>query len=314
MLQSPYFLYRSELGTQAGGTFTLTPFEVATELAYLLTGTTPDDTLLAAADYGRRRQPDADGDGRPAGDAPARHVEREQRDRGDGVHDRLARPRSPLHDRPRRHRLHDVEVGARRHGAGDAEPASSRRSTAAAAWRSVLTADHTFLNSELATFYGLPDDRPQHRVQERVAAPVDGARSGPAGERDDPERLRAARHVVAHAARPHGALAHALPGRQRRRRRTWTRPSTRRRRRRRRASTSRTARRAPATRCHKYMDWIGFGFENYDGWGRHRTTENGMPIDSSVTVYSDPQGEGRVPHRADGQRTAWRRTWPRATT
>ena len=46
MLQSPYFLYRSELGTAAGSAFTLTPFEVATELAYLLTGNTPDDTLL----------------------------------------------------------------------------------------------------------------------------------------------------------------------------------------------------------------------------------------------------------------------------
>src|SRR4029077_4434254 len=34
MLQSPYFLYRSELGTSSSGTFKLTPFEVATELAY----------------------------------------------------------------------------------------------------------------------------------------------------------------------------------------------------------------------------------------------------------------------------------------
>ena len=41
------------------------------------------------------------------------------------------------------------------------------------------------------------------------------------------------------------------------------------------------------------MDWIGFGFENYDGWGRHRTTENGLPIDSSGTVYSDPAGPAR---------------------
>ena len=22
--------------------------------------------------------------------------------------------------------------------------------------------------------------------------------------------------------------------------------------------------------CHKLMDWIGFSFENYDGWGRYR--------------------------------------------
>jgi hypothetical protein len=42
--------------------------------------------------------------------------------------------------------------------------------------------------------------------------------------------------------------------------------------------------------CHQFMDWIGFAFENYDGWGRHRTTENGLPINSSGTVYSDPVG------------------------
>src|SRR5262249_46831402 len=50
MLQSPYFLYRSELGTPSGDRFTLTPYEIATELSYTLTGNTPDDTLLAAAD------------------------------------------------------------------------------------------------------------------------------------------------------------------------------------------------------------------------------------------------------------------------
>ena len=66
--------------------------------------------------------------------------------------------------------------------------------------------------------------------------------------------------------------------------------------------------------CHQYMDWIGFGFEDYDGWGRHRTTENGMPIDSSVTVYSDPQGKDVSLQRADRGRTAWRRTWRPATT
>ncbi len=53
MLQSPYFLYRSELGTQSGGTFKLTPYEVATELAYTLTGTTPGRDL--AHRRGRRR-------------------------------------------------------------------------------------------------------------------------------------------------------------------------------------------------------------------------------------------------------------------
>ena len=49
MLQSPSFLYRTELGTGSGNNFTLTPYEVANNLSYLLTGTMPDDTLMAAA-------------------------------------------------------------------------------------------------------------------------------------------------------------------------------------------------------------------------------------------------------------------------
>jgi hypothetical protein len=52
MLQSPYFLYRSEIGADGatGATISLTPYEVASSLSYLLTGSMPDDTLLQAAD------------------------------------------------------------------------------------------------------------------------------------------------------------------------------------------------------------------------------------------------------------------------
>jgi hypothetical protein len=42
--------------------------------------------------------------------------------------------------------------------------------------------------------------------------------------------------------------------------------------------------------CHKLMDWIGFAFENYDGWGRYRTTENGFPTDDTGTIFADPAG------------------------
>ncbi len=33
--------------------------------------------------------------------------------------------------------------------------------------------------------------------------------------------------------------------------------------------------------CHNIIDPVGFGLEDYDAIGRHRTTENGQPIDSS---------------------------------
>ncbi|MCA9514424.1 MAG: DUF1592 domain-containing protein, partial [Myxococcales bacterium] len=56
MLQSPGFLYRSELGKRdeaAGdGVFALTDWEIATALSYLFWGTTPDEALLEAAGRG----------------------------------------------------------------------------------------------------------------------------------------------------------------------------------------------------------------------------------------------------------------------
>jgi hypothetical protein len=55
MLQSPHFLYRSELGLDASGAFELTDWELAAELAYTIHGTTPDEALLAAAEAGTLR-------------------------------------------------------------------------------------------------------------------------------------------------------------------------------------------------------------------------------------------------------------------
>jgi len=54
ILQSPDFLYATELGPPgaAGETITLTPQELATELSYLLTGLPPDAPLAAAAQSG----------------------------------------------------------------------------------------------------------------------------------------------------------------------------------------------------------------------------------------------------------------------
>jgi len=53
-LQSPYFLYRTELGEEAevNGRVALNGYEVAAKLALAVTGSIPDDTLLAAAAAG----------------------------------------------------------------------------------------------------------------------------------------------------------------------------------------------------------------------------------------------------------------------
>jgi hypothetical protein len=54
ILQSPYFLYRSELGEGpvAGGRVRLGPYEIASAISFAITGSRPDAALLAAAAAG----------------------------------------------------------------------------------------------------------------------------------------------------------------------------------------------------------------------------------------------------------------------
>ena len=55
LLQSPYFLYRTELGTASGNSTTipLNDWEVGAKLALAITNSIPDDTLLSAAAAGQ---------------------------------------------------------------------------------------------------------------------------------------------------------------------------------------------------------------------------------------------------------------------
>jgi hypothetical protein len=39
--------------------------------------------------------------------------------------------------------------------------------------------------------------------------------------------------------------------------------------------------------CHSLMDPLGFAFEHYDGIGRYRTEDNGLPVDSATSVTVD---------------------------
>jgi hypothetical protein len=45
--------------------------------------------------------------------------------------------------------------------------------------------------------------------------------------------------------------------------------------------------------CHTAIDGVGFGFEEFDGIGVYRTTENGLPIDRSGTILGTGEIDGR---------------------
>lgn len=52
MIQSPNAIYRREIGSDKDGKFELDQFELASEIAYMYSGSTPDEELLQAAESG----------------------------------------------------------------------------------------------------------------------------------------------------------------------------------------------------------------------------------------------------------------------
>jgi hypothetical protein len=48
---------------------------------------------------------------------------------------------------------------------------------------------------------------------------------------------------------------------------------------------------ACAQACHSAMDPIGFAFENYDGIGKFRTADNGLPVDATGSVSLDGKAQ-----------------------
>lgn len=57
LIQSPHAFYRSEIGTDSGAGYSLDNYEMASELSYMMTGSTPDEALLAKADAGELSDP-----------------------------------------------------------------------------------------------------------------------------------------------------------------------------------------------------------------------------------------------------------------
>lgn len=58
LLQSPHLVYRSEIGEPDGARFKLTPYEIATQLAYTFTGGPPSAALTQLAATGQLTTPD----------------------------------------------------------------------------------------------------------------------------------------------------------------------------------------------------------------------------------------------------------------
>jgi hypothetical protein len=288
ILQSPSFLYRTELGEEDGaGQYALTPYEVAAELSYLFWAEPPDAELISAALNDRLKEPEQI-------EAQARRL--------------LASPKA----RAAIDRFSAQWLDLDQLGVVAKDPATypqltdslraamaeeSKRVVADVIQRGgtftdLLTAESTIANAELAQFYGV---------------------QGPAS----PDAAGFGRVNLAGSNRLGllglGAMltAHALPngsspihrGKVIRERLLCTElsppppglnaepppidPNA--------TTRERYAqhRSDPAcSGCHDLMDPIGYAFEHFDGIGRYRSDESGLPIDDSGNILATDETDG----------------------
>ena len=168
----------------------------------------------------------------------------------------------------------------------------------------LLDADFTYLNERLARHYGIPGVVGDEFRRVRLTGPP-ARRPADPGERPDgdlqPEPYLAgeagpvgARAIARRAAAAAAARRLAAEGRSRRRGHGLDA-----------AADGAAPRQASCAVCHKRLDPLGFGLENYDGVGAWRDKDGGQAVDASGTL---PSGES---FRGPGELKAILKSRPR---
>jgi hypothetical protein len=286
MLISPYFLFRSELGTDVGqGVFHLTPYETATSLSYTFWGTMPDDKLFSSAQSGalankaeletqaRRLLADPRGRARIASffyewmESPRAYVATPD----PGTYPGLFKDASGINGIVNAMRAEEDAFIT------NVVFDSSRK------FSELFTADYTFVTDPLAAFYGLPAPG-STTVPRKVALAAGSARGG---------LLTMGMFLLGHARtnessptqRGHMIRANILcsdvpppppnvdatfhPG-----------------------TPGKTAREqiealtgtGTCAACHTLMNPIGYGLEGFGGDGAQRTMDNGEAVDTTGVI------------------------------
>jgi hypothetical protein len=258
MLQSPHFLLHIERG---GDTM---QYEIANRLAYFLWDTMPDSELFASAARGQLATPEAI-------EREARRMLTDPRAQ-QSVHEftfewlRFDRLLSTVKDR-RRYPLFSPELA-------QSMTEETRHLIDDAVWNdrdfmTIFNADYAFLNSDLATLYGLPAPSTEFG---RVNFPADSDRAGIIGQATflsltskPSETSPTSRGVFVREQflcqkvpdPPPGSNSNLPPV-------TEDKPQTNRQR------MSAHATQQPCAGCHQFIDPIGFGFEKFDAIGGRR--------------------------------------------
>lgn len=279
LFSAPSFLYRTELGTPGaapGRVVKLTQSEIAVELAYAITASPPDAELLSAASAGELATPEQR-------EAQARRL--------------LATPAA----RARLYHFITEWLGitglANLNKNNQVFPAfsvnfkgSMQKETKAfiehvvanegASIKELLSADYTFADFRMSAFYGttttangetgrvpLPSNRAGILTQSSVLTTYALFDSSSPIRRG---KFILTRLLCREVPRPPPTIAIIPPA-------VTTDSTTR-------ARFAAHTDNPNCAGCHRSLDPIGFGMEDFDGLGKYRTTENGLPIDAKGSV------------------------------
>jgi hypothetical protein len=277
LLMSPQFLYRVELGkpVPGGKNLALTPHELASRLSYTLWGTMPDDQLFAAADGGKLVSRD---------DVRAQAERMLADPRAKGVLTRFADLNFHLDEIAEVDKDADIFpdfTDALR------EPLrqETQRLVDKVVWQgdgklnALLTAETTFVNGTLAKYYGMTgvtgDDYKEVPVEKgkRIGILGHAGILAVTGIPDDGLTALVFRGIYVRERLlcqplgdpPPNAASESPPFTPTTTAREW--------------SEARQGK-ANCGACHRMIDPVGFGLENFDGAGRWRDMDRGKPIDS----------------------------------
>jgi hypothetical protein len=283
MLQSPYFLYRREIGTQGGdGMYHLTPYELASSLSYLITNGPPDSTLMNEAAAGQLAT-NADLD-REA----ARLLAMSSADDAFGmfVHEWLRI--DDLLDRAKVDPNNLLSTAVRTSMLQETQDVFMDVLRSGGKTSDLYTAPYTYVDQTLSGYYQFGGvggstfqkvDLPSTRAHGLLGQGSVLARHALADSSSPVQRGKLVRErLLCQDLPPPPPNVNANP------------PPP---------DTSQTTRQRylshmtdPAcSGCHTQIDPVGFSFEHFDQFGQWRDQENGIAIDATGTLFGMPDGD-----------------------
>ena len=286
MLQSPHFLYRSELGQrQNDDLFALTSWEIATELSYLFLQSTPDLTLMSLAEDGVLIDEDIIEEQvqRLLLDSRSSESMIKMSDQWLGL--------KGLDFVPRDTEVYpELTADIREAMATETQLFLAQHYSANASFSDLLTQQHSWMNSTLAHFYGVSGvDDSQFREVDLSSDPryggllTQGALNTVHALPTSSSPIHRGvlireRFLCQHLPPPPANLDTSPPV-------VDSTLSTRER-------YAQHSSDPACAGCHDMIDPIGFGFENYDGIGRWRDIEGAHEIDASGEILQSMSSDG----------------------